>query len=177
MYFIVQANEVLTGATTDSSSKISTMFAAPQDIGARVPPVVIEHDRFTCSWVEWKRHFQGLYAHSDESVLVVLIATEAGILILNPSSGNASFIGEMIAIPWTRIRSFGNTKSSFNMIARQESGEEVPFHFATQRADIINNKAVELIKHPSGALFPLKWPPLRFKDHSHPEKNILGLNK
>ena len=173
-----KAAETLVPQTKQST--ISSMFAPVQSDSLRLPPTVVLEDRFPCAWVEWKNDFGlQMLKSEDDSVLVILVPMRAGVLVMNPSSdGNAEFLGELICIPWSCIKSHGASKVqsiSFVGVTRDSVGEKT-FIFRTSKCDTINDLFLKYIKMRSDDLFPTRWPPLRYDAQDRPELNKHGVN-
>jgi hypothetical protein len=93
--------------------------------------------------------------------------------------GNADFLGEIIAIPWARIRSHGaNPRTeSINFKAKlPDSDQESVFVFKTPFYERIDALFTKFIYLRSDALFPTKWPPLRYDANNRPELTKSGLH-
>ncbi len=124
----------------------------------------------------------------------------AGVLIMNPSSdGNADFLGQLICIPWQRVKSHGSLKSgvvSFkvrpfffllfeitllrsNVILRKAvppGGQETPFIFRTPKGEAIDALFTKYIYFRAEERFPARWPPLRYDAADRQELDKPGVN-
>jgi hypothetical protein len=164
-----------------STSKITSMFALNLPSSSlRKSPTVLVQDRFPCSWLEWKELEVSLnlgLVPRDESVLVVVVPMPAGVFIMNPSTdGNADFLGEIVAIPWQRVKSHGahpRTNSvSFRVVLNEK---ESIFTFRTPKAETIDALFTKFIYLRADELFPTRWPPLRYTSANNPDLNRPGV--
>ncbi len=93
--------------------------------------------------------------------------------------GNAEFLGELIAIPWARIRSHGanpKTQSVTFKAKLPDATEESIFVFQTPKFETITALFTKYMYMRSDALFPARWPPLRYDSVDKPELNKSGLH-
>jgi hypothetical protein len=108
---------------------------------------------------------------------VVLVPTRAGVLIMNPSSdGNADFLGQLICIPWLRLKSHGSHKDTVSFMAVQPGGLETPFIFRSPKAQEIEALFTKFIYFRADELFPARWPPLRYVAKDNQELDKPGVN-
>jgi hypothetical protein len=109
---------------------------------------------------------------------VVLVPMKAGVLIMNPSSeGNADFLGELVCIPWQRVKSHGSLRSgTVSFKAVPAGGQETAFIFRTPKAEAIDALFTKYIYFRAEERFPARWPPLRYNATSNEELDKPGVN-
>ncbi len=98
---------------------------------------------------------------------------------MNPSSdGNADFLGELICIPWQRVRSHGSTPkfSSLAFKAVCGDGRETTFVFRSPKIDVIDALFTKYIYLRAEERFPARWPPLRYLSNDRHDLDRPGVN-